>query len=189
MKLIEYIFEFDDLTNAKEIVFFGGSFNPWHEGHTTCIQLLSPHLPVVIIPDHNPFKDVVLDNDKLTSPASIIQRVQHLNRNIFIYDGFLKLNQQNPTYKWIREVKEQLPMTKLSLLLGYDNFKSMHEWNEIKSLLADLKTIYVASRLENDREHAVVIQRLKDINPSLTIELLGHHKYEHLSSTEFRSKK
>jgi len=188
MKLIDYIFSFEDLSSSKEIVFFGGSFNPWHDGHTTCIKLLPKNLPVVIIPDHNPFKEMVKEELKLTKPTQIIKRLTSLNRNIFMYDGFLKLNQKNPTHKWIKDVKQNMPMTQLSLLLGYDNFKSMPSWININELLRDLKCIYVASRLEDDEDHSHTMQELKDINPNLNIVMLGHHEHEHISSTELRKK-
>lgn len=189
MNLIDYIYQFDDLSSSKEIVFFGGSFNPWHKGHTTCIRLLPKHLPVVIVPDHNPFKDIVEDKNKLTTPEYIIKSLTSLNRNLFMYDGFLKLNQKNPTNRWIGEVKQNLPMTKLSLLVGYDTLKNMPDWIEIKPLLKNLSRIYVASRLEQDSEHETHMKSLTDINPSLNIVLLGHHEFEHISSTELRSQK
>lgn len=186
MKLTDYIFQFDDLASSKEIVFFGGSFNPWHEGHTTCIRLLPKHLPVVIVPDHNPFKDLVEDKNKLSSPEYIIKNLTSLNRNIFMYDGFLKLNQKNPTNRWIAEVKQHMPMSKLSLLIGYDTLRNMPTWIEIEPLLKNLSCIYVASRLEKDAEHQENIKTLTDINPSLKVIMLGHHEHEHISSTKLR---
>lgn len=184
--LINYIEQFDDLTSANEIVFFGGSFNPWHDGHTTCIQLTPSHLPIIIIPDHNPFKEVVKKQDKLTSVPHIIERVKHLNRNIFVFDDFLKLNEKNPTYKWIEEVKRNFPLTHISLLLGYDNFETLPTWINAESLIKNLKGIYVASRLENDRDHELRANKIKEINPNIEIHFIGHHKHEHVTSTELR---
>ncbi|MBD65554.1 MAG: hypothetical protein CME62_10125 [Halobacteriovoraceae bacterium] len=186
MKISDYILQYDELAKAQEIVFFGGSFNPWHEGHTSCIRLLPADLPIVIVPDHNPFKKLTKTHEKLTSPAQIVKQIQFLNRNIFIYDGFFIREEKNPTNVWINELKLHLPMTKISFLVGYDTFMAMPKWINIEKLLKDLDCLYVASRLENDQHHSEDAQQLYPAENKLEIKFLGHHNFEHLSSTELR---
>lgn len=189
MKISEYVYQFQDLVAEKEIVFFGGSFNPWHEGHTSCLKLLPSHLPVVIVPDHNPFKSLTKSNDKLSSPEQILNQVKYLNKNIFLYDGFFVREEKNPTNVWISELKKNLPLTKISFLVGYDTFSKMNSWINIDKLLKDLDCLYVASRLESDNLHHKDAQKLFPTENNFEIKFLGHHKFEHISSSEIREKK
>ena len=40
---------------SSPVVFFGGSFNPWHDGRQACLDLC-PNKNIVIVPDTNPWK-------------------------------------------------------------------------------------------------------------------------------------
>ena len=80
------------LTNKNEIVFFGGSFNPWHEGHSECIRLLDSSKPLVVIPDRNPRKEVGA-NDNLNL-EEITRKIKQLKVNVYIYDEFYLLKRK-----------------------------------------------------------------------------------------------
>ena len=182
MSLIKYIVE-NKLENEAEIIFFGGSFNPWHKGHTNCIKLASK-TTIIIIPDHNPFKEVTDFNEKLTSESQLQEIAKEHSAGIYL--GFSKENKPNPTYNWIVEVQQKYPKMKLSLLMGFDSFMSIDKWYKSKELLTLLSSIYVASRLDNDEIKNKQIQHLESVAPNLRISFLGSHDQEHLSSTQIR---
>jgi hypothetical protein len=41
-----------------EWIFFGGTFNPWHQGHQACLQLLPEDRTCLVVPDRNPEKEL-----------------------------------------------------------------------------------------------------------------------------------
>ena len=183
MSLIKYIAE-KKLENEAEIIFFGGSFNPWHKGHTNCIKLASKTAAIIIIPDHNPFKEVTEFNEKLTSESQLQEIAKKHSTGIYL--GFSKQNKANPTYTWINEVQQKYPSMKLSLLMGFDSFMSIDKWFKSEELLTLLHSIYIASRLDNDEIKNKQIKHLESVVPKLKISFLGNHDQEHLSSTQIR---
>lgn len=167
-----------------EWVFFGGSFNPWHQGHQACLNLLPPDKLCFILPDHNPQKDL-----KVFEPVSniigLITKIK-FGKNHFCAPSFLLSFQKNPTIDWITKLKKQNPERKLSLLIGFDSFKTFSTWKSYETLAQNLYTLYVVSRLEDESEQLEVKNNLLKVAPKLNIEFLGHHFFENLSSTEIR---
>lgn len=172
------------LNQNIEYLFYGGTFNPWHEGHSSCLKLAPKNLPLIIIPDRNPHKD------QSTYPASadILKQIP-TDAKIFLYPGFLLSQKPNPTVNWAQQIKLQNPQKNLSLLLGFDNLKSFSDWTEVEKLAGLLTCLYVVSRLENEAEQKALSAEFGTRFPKLTIHFLGHHSTEHLSSSEIRQKK
>lgn len=185
MNLIDFI-KSHSLDKENELVFFGGSFNPWHEGHSSCIELMPADKKIIVIPDHNPFKELVKSDDKLTGISEIKDKLSKLNRSTFLFDGFLKDNEQNPTSIWIKELKSAFPNIELSLLMGFDSFMSIDKWINSETLLQNLASIYMASRLDNDAIKNKQLQLLKDIS-DIDVHFLGNHNFEHLASSQIRN--
>jgi len=183
LSLIEFIKD-HKLELANEIIFFGGSFNPWHEGHSECVRLLQNDLPLIVIPDHNPYKELV--KDKSFDMEIINQKLSSLRNNVLVFKDFLEKNEKNPTSEWINELKQKMPNLKLSLLIGFDTFNSIEKWISSEQLLRDLHSLYVASRMENKEQRIQQESLIKQINPQIQIDFLGHHSFEELSSTKLR---
>lgn len=183
MNLIEFIHSHSKLRDAEEIIFFGGSFNPWHAGHEECVNRASSFAPVIIIPDNNPFKSY----DKKLNRSPSINKIDQIvdEKNIFLFLGFNELQESNPTNTWIKPLKKQLNK-KLSLLMGFDSFMSIPKWFEASDLLMNLSGIYVLSRLEQEVDARVQQSILLSSNPQINIQFLGRHEHEHLSSTKLR---
>ena len=186
MSICDFLKE-NSLDTIKEVVFFGGSFNPWHAGHSSCINLMPNNLPIVVVPDHNPFKELVKSSDKLTSMDSLKDKLSTFKNQTYIYSTFYEKNEKNPTSVWIQEIKNEYPSLKISLLMGYDTFISLEKWINSSDLLNNLENIYVASRMDDSEAKTSQIQALKKIS-GVNIIFLGNHDFEHLSSTEIRNK-
>jgi len=169
---------------TNEWVFFGGSFNPWHKGHQSCLNLLPEDKVCFILPDRNPYKEL-----KVLEPVStIIELVSKIKfgKNHFIAPTFLLDFQKNPTITWIEKLHKDFPAKKLSLLMGFDSLTNVHNWVRACELLPKISTLYVVSRLEEDEERAEIVNPLMKMAPQLKVEFLGRHDYETLSSTEIR---
>lgn len=182
MSLIDFL-KNNHLQDSDEIIFYGGSFHPWHEGHSECIRLLKKDTPLIVILDHNPHKE--LDTEKDIDILKIRKTISLLRENTFLYEEFFHLNQKNPTATWINELKKQVN-SKLSLLMGFDSFQGLESWTSANSLIKSLSALYIASRLENEKTQVETTKKIHKINPKLEINFLGHHPFEKLSSTELR---
>lgn len=171
--------------NAKEWVFFAGSFNPWHKGHQTCIQLLPEDKLCLILPDRNPHKE---DRD-INPVATVLEISSHakFKKNQFIVPTFLQLQGKNPTINWIKKFKEDFPTYEASLLIGFDSFSSLKTWTNAKELLPLLSSLYVVSRLEDDDARILALDEAHALNSNLNIVFLGRHQFENVSSTQIRN--
>ncbi len=162
-----------------EMVFYGGSFNPWHQGHAQCLEALKDIPNVILIPDHNPQKDLKTNEH----PWQKMCELKRKSRHPFIYSGFIGLEKANPTYFWIKKIKEKNPTCSLSLLLGADSFNNIHTWINNKELLALLDHLYIVDRGID------ISAKLHDVSehfPHLSLQYFPNNPYKELSSTKLR---
>ena len=171
-------------TSSEEIVFYGGSFNPWHKGHSQCLRSITEagHEKVIVILDHNPQKKV---QTSVTENYIEHQLKGHFPKAFYFAD-FYHAQVPNPTSQWISELKKEL-LNPLSLLMGFDSLAGVTEWIEAEVLLKNLSAIYYLSREENKLQKSSALGKIRKINPQLNITHLGHHKFEHLSSKNLRA--
>ncbi len=173
--------------STDEWVFYGGTFNPWHQGHQACLNLLPEEKVCLLIPDRNPLKEL-REIHPVTTVLEISTKAKFKNRQ-YLVPSFLMQHKKNPTIEWVERMKERFPDTKMSLMMGFDCFKDIRSWIRYKELLVLLDTIYVVSRLDSHQEREQELDKIKSVASNLKIIFLGNHEYEHLSSTEMRNKK
>jgi len=161
------------------VTFFGGSFNPFHEGHRECLDQC-PEKNILIVPDRNPFKDVSLQN-----PAeeffSLAEKLKETNYSL--YPGFLLKTEKNPTSSWLPFVK----LKEKNFLMGDDSFIDLPKWKNPEAIIKALTKLYVVPRHFKKDDYLLVEMELLKWNPSLEIHYLAEHPYMNLSSTSLRS--
>jgi nicotinate-nucleotide adenylyltransferase len=167
---------------ADEIVFFGGTFDPWHKGHSACIKLC-PHEHVLVIPDYNPFKK------KIAASKNSWERVKNIafkfaRTSAAIYPAFAALEHPNPTVSWLLKTR----ISRKYLLLGDDNFMVLLKWKKAKELIRNIHKIFVVPRNHKKHEIEDNFKALLKINPLLEMELLPDHPYKNISSTTLRKR-
>lgn len=173
-----------------KITFFGGSFNPWHDGHSICVKRVKQQSPLLIMPDKNPFKEVSSTINPFTEYIKLALKLKaEINLGSkWIFPGFMLLEDGNPTYRWVKKLKINYPKIEVSLAMGFDSAKDIKDWINSEELLKRLNGIYILSRKETEDHRFALKASLKAINPDLEIHFLGHHKYEDISSTKIRTK-
>lgn len=183
--LSDYIQSENCLKNSRSISFYGGSFNPWHKGHQSCVKLGCQKSPVVIIPDHNPKKPLRLGDERFTDLSEIKTSISGI-RNAKIYSRFYEEERRNPTHQWFGEIRKNFPEKRLGLVLGFDSFLGINSWSNSEKLLKDLDFLHVVSRGESIAQAAFQTQAIKRSFGHLKIDMLGRHRYEAFSSTFLR---
>ena len=187
MSITDFINTNHKLIDSSELIFFGGTFNPWHEGHTSCLNLLSANSPVIVIPDHNPYKELrEKRNDDL---HEIKKNLNQITKETYIFDEFYQKNEKNPSYKWLSEIRNNFPTKKISLLIGFDTFMSVDRWIQAQTVLDSIDCLYIASREDDKDAKEKQIKNLRQLSNKLELNFIGNHKFEHVSSTEIRKKR
>lgn len=183
---------------GRELVVFGGSFSPWHEGHTQALRSLKalrPHSILIVCPDWNPQKS------QRSDLAHGWERWVNINKTIHpefpdipVYPGLLTWRRPTPTSQWLPELNYE---TK-SILIGADSFHGMLNWIMPEKLLLTLSSIYVLPR--SDKEDDFDTMKTKILSTLLkaketeklqkevgiNIIRLPHHPYEDVSSSQRR---
>jgi nicotinate-nucleotide adenylyltransferase len=166
----------------SELVFYGGSFNPWHAGHSVALSKMADK-HVIVMPDRNPLKPI--------NPFSLEESLENirseLTENKWLYEAFLNRRTHNPTAAWIHEVRMRFPEMKIALLMGFDNFVILDKWQKADQLLSDLDRIYILSRNDDESTRVQQSKNLLMMNPGLDMIFLGKHEYEDVSSSSIRA--
>lgn len=164
----------------SDLVFFGGSFNPWHDGHSACLASYRGDGTLIVVPDRNPEKS-------LTNPPCFWQVFRHLcdvsaPAGAHVFPGFLGLERRNPTVAWLPLVTA----SSRALLLGADSFVRLHTWIDADSLVASIDQIFVVPRNASAQEIRQATSWVQERNRRCAIALLPDHPYQHLSSSQLR---
>ena len=163
--------------NTKSVCFYPGSFNPWHDGHQACVDL-TPVESLVIVPDTNPWK---LTNRSVTL-KTILEIMKNVPQKTSVYPGFIHLEVGNPTVNWLPKTQ----WAKRSLCIGADSFVNLEKWKEVNTLLNSLESLFVVPRNISDEVMKSTAQKVQGLCPALKIEILAHHQFENVSSTDLR---
>jgi nicotinate-nucleotide adenylyltransferase len=178
-----------NLPLGSKILFFGGTFNPWHEGHRSCLELAPKDIPLIILPDRNPTKDLMPFSENQIKQLQVELESLPSFKLMTLFLGFLKQPHPNPTINWLNHLKSKRSDLKVYLLMGFDSFESLPRWIEGEKVIMHLNGVFVVARKENDESFKKAQEQLLSINSNLDVHYLGHHPFEDLSSTNLRKKK
>lgn len=133
----------------KKIALFGGTFDPIHLGHTSCIQHLVEDMDfsnVVIIPTNiNPLKAETL-------PASKEDRLNMIHIALKDYEDAItideqELDQTDPSYTvdTLKRYQKEYSPEELFLVMGLDTFSEFDHWKDFAEIMK-LTNFVVVSR-------------------------------------------
>ncbi len=166
------------LTQAK-IVFFPGTFNPWHKGHKACVDACKDH-SVIIMPDRSPWKNIKDSNCRYSVYLSMAREFEESEHAV--YPGFVGLEEVNPTILWM----QQCQLKNKWLLMGLDLFLSLPKWKDADKLVMLISGIYVVPRIVEGEDFEGVQKIIKKWNKSIEVINLKEHNYQDVSSTKLR---
>ncbi len=173
---------FGRATLGAELTFFGGSFNPWHDGHAACLQLCPRHEGLIVVPDTNPFKESVPIDCAWHRFRHLVGIAEHFGAVVF--PGFCGREHANPTIGWLPFVKA----ARKGLLIGDDSFADFPRWTQAFDLAQQIDHLYVVAR----RTPSDAIERASDWfkrhASGVSIRFLGDHEHRDHSSTALREK-
>ena len=153
------------------IAIFGGSFDPVHIGHEMIINKLS-HLEYIhtllVVPTYlNPFKKSSFL--KAQDRYEILTDMYAHNSEVSVSDFEIQRKKPTPSIITVEHFKTLYNPKKIYLVIGSDNLKSLHLWDNFEKL-KELVEFIVINRdgyeVKNDIIHFKTIQM--DINISST---------------------
>ena len=154
------------------IAIFGGSFDPIHVAHVTVVQEALKNLEIdkiIVIPTYlNPFKSSFYLNPE--TRFKLLKKVFKEFEKVQVCD--YEINQQKISYSidTVNYLKNLYKPSKIYLIIGEDNLKTLDKWHEIEKL-KELVEFVVASRKGFESKKAKEFKNL-DINIDISSSLL-----------------
>ena len=174
----------------SSIAVLGGSFNPVHYGHLKLAEAAMEtglFSQVLFVPTGTPYHK----EQKVLLPFSM--RLKLLELAISTYQDFAlsaiegERAGNSYTIDTVRQLMEQNPEHRYSLLIGTDQFLSLRSWHKIEEL-AKLVHFYIANR-NGEMKCSTFLQEKDALEKelSLSCELLSMPAID-ISSTEIRNR-
>ena len=174
----------------NSIAILGGSFNPVHYGHLKMAEAAMKtglFSQVLFVPTGTPYHK----EQKVLLPFSM--RLKLLELAISTYQDFAlsaiegERAGNSYTIDTVRQLMEQNPEHRYSLLIGTDQFLSLRSWHKIEEL-AKLVHFYIANR-NGEMKCSTFLQEKDALEKelSLSCELLSMPAID-ISSTEIRNR-
>ena len=168
---------------TKPVVFFSGTFDPWHDGHQACLDLC-PNKNLLIVPDSNPWKVQDGRSEKRCHWQEYRELAHRFEKTSFgVFPGYFGIEEGNPTVNWYPHVTCE----KKEFLMGLDSFFSFPRWKNVGELLKFIDRLYVVPRYTQDEtDGKEVVAEIKTLKADVEIEFLSEHAHMNVSSTELR---
>ncbi|MBH48713.1 MAG: hypothetical protein CME71_11140 [Halobacteriovorax sp.] len=165
--------------SGEAVCFYPGSFSPWHQGHQECVRQASEIMPVMIIPDANPWKN---QEHREVNFNEVVKIAKALPEGCHLYTGFVHLNSGNPTSSWLPKTN----WSKRYLCMGEDSFLGLANWKNIDVLLEALSGLFIIPRKVDTADFIKAETEIKKIKKDIAIKQMSRHQYEEVSSSEIR---
>lgn len=169
-----------------KICFFGGTFNPVHNGHVRLLENAKEYFDfdkIIVIPTNiPPHKEVVFsvsDNDRLNMCKLAFDGIAEVS------DYEIVENTVSYTINTMYHFKEIYPNDEFYFLMGSDMLFMFEKWKNYKELIS-LISIIVASR-EDDEFLAIEKKKLELEEDGAKIYIVKADPYI-ISSSEIRNK-
>ena len=131
----------------ETIGFFGGSYDPIHNGHAELARELLAHAPlerILLCPAH---QAPLRDQPHHASPAHRLAMVAAAVENqlgLEATDVEIKANGISYTRDTLRNLRDQRPDSEIHLILGSDQLARLPKWRHIEDLIEEIEFLVLA---------------------------------------------
>jgi nicotinate-nucleotide adenylyltransferase len=139
--------------NSGKVGLYFGSFNPIHLGHLIIANHMVTRTDLdevwMVVTPTSPFKI----DDELIGEQHRLQMVRLAvadNPAIYATDVEFHLERPNYTCTTLRHLRTQYPSIDFSVILGEDNYDSLHKWQDYEEIIANHKVLVYPRKLTTD---------------------------------------
>jgi nicotinate-nucleotide adenylyltransferase len=137
--------------NNEMIAIYGGTFDPFHMGHTYCIQTIFEKTKIkkiFVLPAYqNPLKEFV-DGPTPEQRVDMVRVGLQDFANVEIDDQEIRRKGKSFTIETVEKYLENYNSEQIHLVVGLDEFYQLHKWHQFGKLL-ELCNFIVVSRPGN----------------------------------------
>lgn len=129
----------------SKIIFYGGSFDPVHNGHLSVVRQLQAKFKakVLVVPASNWMKSSGLLD--LADRITITKKALEYEKDVEVVDWSLHWNNMEFTSEMIKQYKEKYPecKAKLYLAIGADTLENLPGWYNVGELAKHVTLIVI----------------------------------------------
>ena len=134
-------------STPSRIGFFGGSFDPIHNGHLFIMEKSIQDFNLDILFLCPAYQAPLRDQKPIFNPIQRLEMaslVTHSNQKLEVLDYEINQPKTSFTYETIQEVKKGYPKSKIFLAIGLDQFERLPTWRWIRELSKEVHFIVFA---------------------------------------------
>ena len=134
-------------STPSRIGFFGGSFDPIHNGHLFIIEKFIQNFELDLLLLCPAFQAPLRDQKAIFNPTQRLEMarlIAHSNQKLKVFDFEINQPKTSYTYETIQEVKKGYPKSKIFLAIGLDQFEKLSTWRWIRELSKEVHFIVFA---------------------------------------------
>ena len=134
-------------STPSRIGFFGGSFDPIHNGHLFIIEKFIQNFELDLLLLCPAFQAPLRDQKAIFNPTQRLEMarlIAHSNQKLKVFDFEINQPKTSFTYETIQEVKKGYPKSKIFLAIGLDQFEKLSTWRWIRELSKEVHFIVFA---------------------------------------------
>tara|TARA_B100001093_G_scaffold334903_1_gene319765 strand:+ start:107 stop:724 length:618 start_codon:yes stop_codon:yes gene_type:complete len=133
-----------NVSTPSRIGFFGGSFDPIHNGHLFIIEEFIQNFELDRLFLCPAYQAPLREKKPLFNPIQRLEMarlVAHSNQKLEVLDFEINQPKTSFTYETIQEVKKSYPKSKIFLAIGLDQFEKISTWRWIRELSKEVHFI------------------------------------------------
>ncbi|MFA5879687.1 MAG: nicotinate (nicotinamide) nucleotide adenylyltransferase [Candidatus Margulisiibacteriota bacterium] len=155
----------------QKLIIFGGTFNPFHNGHAAILETLNKEFPdekIIIIPNYLPPLKDVLYQEKNDLDIFLAHRVKMLQLMLKVFPfcelDFYEVKRKCVSYtiNTIKRFQELYPTAELYYVIGSDNYFNLHNWKNYLDLIRMTNFIVINRKETLLNEYLEYEKKFKD---------------------------
>lgn len=134
-------------STRSRIGFFGGSFDPIHNGHLFIIEKFIQNFELDLLLLCPAYQAPLREQKAIFNPTQRLEMarlIAHSNQKLEVFDFEINQPKMSFTYETIQEVKKGYPKSKIFLAIGLDQFEKLSTWRWIRELSKEVHFIVFA---------------------------------------------